>query len=224
MFGRHPRLAVDAFFGLDNSRETPRNQAEYVHKLQSRLKLAYRKAAEEAGKHAEVHKFHCDRGVRETKLVEGDCVLIKKVGFEGRHKLADVWEEEPHIVLRQPNPEIPVFDVQQVDGRGRVKTLHRNELLPFNSIPVEELQKEQRQLNMGNGSSTEPRVPDLLETESSAQSSSESSSEEDDNDDEERTPAKWLPPQTQSRSKKPPRRPQRQRKPPGWLTTGNWVT
>ena len=88
--------------------------------------MAYRKAAEEAGKRAEFHKFHSDRSVRETKLIESDCVPIKKVGFEGRHKLADVWEEEPHIVLKQPNPEIPVLDVRQVDGRGRVKTLHRN--------------------------------------------------------------------------------------------------
>ena len=39
MFGRHPCLAVDAFFGLDNTRGTPRNQAEYVHKLQLRLNL-----------------------------------------------------------------------------------------------------------------------------------------------------------------------------------------
>ena len=48
--------------------------------------------------------------------------------------LADVWDEEPHIVLRQPNPEIPVFDVHQEVGKGRVKTLHRNELLPFNHV------------------------------------------------------------------------------------------
>ena len=77
---------------------------------------------------------------------------------------------------------------------------------------------------MGNGSNAKPRIPDLLETENSAQFFSESSFEEDDNDDEGKTPAQWLPPQTQARSKKPPRRPQRQRKPPGWLTTGNWVT
>ena len=58
IFGHHLRLAVDAFLGLDNSRETPRNQAEYVHKLQSQLTLAYHKTAEEAGKHAKVHKFY----------------------------------------------------------------------------------------------------------------------------------------------------------------------
>ena len=39
MFGRRPRLAVDAFCGLDSSLETPRNQAEYIHKLQLRLTL-----------------------------------------------------------------------------------------------------------------------------------------------------------------------------------------
>ena len=104
MFGRHPRLAVDIFFGLDNSRETPRNQADYVSKLQSRLTFAYRKAAEEASKHAEAHTFYYNRAVRENKVEEGDRVLIKKLGFAGRHKLADVWDEEPHIVLRQPNP------------------------------------------------------------------------------------------------------------------------
>ena len=54
-------------------------------------------------------------------------VLIKKVAFECRHILADVWEEEPHVVLRQPNPEIPVFAMRQIDGRGLVKSLHRNE-------------------------------------------------------------------------------------------------
>ena len=84
------------------------------------------KAAEEAGKHAEAHKLYYDKGVCENKFQEGDCVLIRKVAFEGRHKLADVWEEKPHLVLKQPNPEIPVFDVCQVevDGRGWVKTLH----------------------------------------------------------------------------------------------------
>ena len=97
MFGRHPLLVVNAFFGLDNRRETPRNLEEYVHKLQSRLTLAYRKAAQEADKHAEVHKFHYVRGVRGNKLIESDCVLIKKVCFEGRHKLADVGKEEPHM-------------------------------------------------------------------------------------------------------------------------------
>ena len=78
MFGRHPCLAVDAFFGLDNTRETSRNQAKYVHKLQSWLQFAYHKAAEEAGKRSEAQKLYYDLGVREKKLQEGECVLIRK--------------------------------------------------------------------------------------------------------------------------------------------------
>ena len=89
--------------------------------------LAYRKAVEEAGKRAEAHKLYYDQGVQENKLQEGNCVLIKKVTFEWRHIFADVWEEEPQVVLRQPNPEIPAFDMRQIDGRGRVKSLHHNE-------------------------------------------------------------------------------------------------
>ena len=80
--------------------------------------------------------------------------------------------------------------MQQVDGRGRVKTLHRNELLPFNSIPVEELQKEQRETEMGLCSNPEPTAPDLLESETSSQSSSSSS--EDDEDDKEDGSAQHL--------------------------------
>ena len=106
--------ATDAFFGLDNSRETPRNQTENVHKVQSRLQFANREAVVEAGKRVDVHKLHYDKGIWENKLKEGNCVLIKKVCFEGRHKLADVWKEKPHVDLGQPNPEIPVLDMRQV--------------------------------------------------------------------------------------------------------------
>ena len=59
----------------------------------------------------------------------GDRVLIRTVGLQGKHKIADRWDEEPYKVLKQPIPDIPVFDVQKEDGTGRVKTLHRNELL-----------------------------------------------------------------------------------------------
>ena len=125
-----------------------------------------------------------------------------------------------------------MFDKCQVDGRGWVKTLNRNELLPFNSVPVEELQKEQRETEMGLSSDPEHTAPDLLELETSSKSSSSPS--EDDEDDKEDASAQHLPterlpgelslqPRTRVNSK-PANRPQRQRKPPGWLTTWNWVT
>ena len=59
---------------------------------------------------------------------------MKKVAYDGKHKLADRWEEEPHVLLRQPNKDIPVYEVQKESGEGRKRTLHRNLLLPIGHL------------------------------------------------------------------------------------------
>ena len=63
-----------------------------------------------------------DLRVRGATIEPGDRVLVKIMTFEGKHKLADRWKDEPYVVLQQPNPEIPVFVVQREgrDGRNRV--------------------------------------------------------------------------------------------------------
>ncbi|MCG8049379.1 MAG: RNase H-like domain-containing protein, partial [Candidatus Thiodiazotropha endolucinida] len=72
MFGRHPRLAIDAFLGLQPDPEAVRNQTEYVRKFQSRLTFAYRKASEEAERQAARYKGYYDQKVRESKIEVGD--------------------------------------------------------------------------------------------------------------------------------------------------------
>ena len=74
MFGRHPRLAIDAFLGLETNCDTGKNKTEFVHKLQSRLAFAYRKAAEVARHKGEHYKRYYDAAVRENKLEVGDRV------------------------------------------------------------------------------------------------------------------------------------------------------
>ena len=84
MFGRRPRLASDAFFGLDNKGH--KNHKEYADKLKDRLKYAYKKATEEAKKIEIKYKHYYDQKVRrEATLKEGDRVLAKRVGFKGKH-------------------------------------------------------------------------------------------------------------------------------------------
>lgn len=56
----------------------------------------------------------------------GDRVLVKIVAFEGKHKLADRWEQDPYIVIGQPNENKPVFVVKKENGEGRRRTLHRH--------------------------------------------------------------------------------------------------
>lgn len=61
----------------------------------------------------------------------GHRVLVKIVSLDGKHKLADKWEQEPYSVIAQPNEDIQVFTVRKENGEGRTRTLHRNLLLPF---------------------------------------------------------------------------------------------
>ncbi|VDI53176.1 Hypothetical predicted protein [Mytilus galloprovincialis] len=65
----------------------------------------------------------------------GDRVLVKILAFDGKHKLADKWEEDPYQIVNQPNKEIPVYEVKKENGTGRKKTLHRNLLLPIGFLP-----------------------------------------------------------------------------------------
>ena len=66
----------------------------------------------------------------------GDRVLVRNVGFRGKHKLSDKWDKDPYNVLDKPNKNIPVFKIQTESGNGPVRTLHRNMLLPFSLIPA----------------------------------------------------------------------------------------
>jgi hypothetical protein len=66
-------------------------------------------------------------------LSVGDRVLVRVVAYDGKHKIADKWEDHPYLVIKQPNEDIPVFKVRREDGEGRCRVLHRNLLLPIGS-------------------------------------------------------------------------------------------
>ena len=82
MFGRHPRLAVDAFLGLSPDTLSAPNQTEYVRKLKERLHFAYKKAQEAAKRSAFQHKRYYDLKVRNSGILHpGDPVLVRYVGL-----------------------------------------------------------------------------------------------------------------------------------------------
>ena len=87
MFGRHPRLAIDAFLGLGEIEKASRS--EYVKRLRDRLALAHKTTSIEAAKSSERYKRKYDFKVRESKLEPGDRVLVCLVGLKGKHKLLD---------------------------------------------------------------------------------------------------------------------------------------
>ena len=137
MFGRHPRLSIDAFLGIEpDSSSSRKDHSEYVSNLKKRLLFAYKVANREARRQSKRHKRRYDLRVRDAKIQPGDRVLIRNVGLQGKNKLADRWNKDVYIVLSQPNPSIPVFQVKREHGRIGVKTLHRNLLLPFMGLPI----------------------------------------------------------------------------------------
>ena len=229
MFGRHPRLALDAFLGLEPSAESGRTQAEYSTKFQSRLSFAYQKASEEAARQTERYKTYYDQRVRESKLEVGDRVLIRALGLKGKVKIADDWEEMPYIVTEIPMQDIPVYKVRQEDGKGRVKTLHRNQMLPFTCLPSEPLLVAPPQSNRGQGQ-VPPVQPSPPISESESDSSETGDSEESADETRSAEPNREFSshqPATKTRTQQPSRmtdnRPQRTRKPPDWLTSGQWA-
>lgn len=128
MFGRQPRLPIDLIFRLPTN-ATKQTHSQYVGNLKSRLEESYRIATSNAQKNAGRNKARFDRRVVESTLQSGDRVLVRNVKLRGKHKLADKWEKDVYIVLKQAG-EIPVYTVKPEGKDGPVRTLHRDLLLP----------------------------------------------------------------------------------------------
>ena len=61
-------------------------------------------------------------------LSPGDKVLVKKLAFEGKHKIKDKFEADLFIMVEEPRPDIPVYRLRS-EKNGLEKALHRNHLL-----------------------------------------------------------------------------------------------
>jgi transposase InsO family protein len=139
MFGRNPNLPIDIAFGLAKKRNK-NPQTKYIQNLRSRLVEAYKTAAEQIKKSQEKQKSRYDLKTRGAVIQKGDRVMVKMVRFDGKHKLANKWEDDIYIVTDQPNENIPVYTVVKENGLGRVRTLHRNLLFPIGCIQNERLE------------------------------------------------------------------------------------
>lgn len=140
MFGRQPRLPVDLAFGLPVNHQ-PGSHSQYVRNLKSQLEDSYRVATENAKKTASRNKARFDKHVVDSTLEEGDRVLVRNVHLRGKHKLADRWESDVYVVLRQAG-DVPVYVVKPETRDGPQRTLHRDLLLPCGFLPVAPIESE----------------------------------------------------------------------------------
>ena len=134
LFGREPRMAIDLLMPPSDA-EPAKSYSAYIADLRKRMQHAQEIVVDRIQKAGEASKAWYSKKVRGATLHPGDQVLVRQVGFQGKHKIADRWEEDVYVVTTQPNPSIPVFTVRQLEGKGRPRTLHRNMLLPVRSVP-----------------------------------------------------------------------------------------
>ena len=135
MFGRHPRLPIDVYLGIQPRDEPQRSHHEFASAVRDRLDFAFKKATKSANKSANSNKEAYDAKVRDSVLCPNDRVLVRNVGLKGKNKLADTWEQKVYRIVRKVNPDIPVYVVRPEEG-GKDRTLHRNMLLPYQSLPA----------------------------------------------------------------------------------------
>ena len=114
-------------------------------------------------------------------------MLVKVVAFDGKHKIADHWEDHPYIVISQPNPNIPVYKVSREDGERRCKNTaseppssHWNQVTisstsANNKIQSEAERERERDRSMDKAESESPPLRD------------------DDSDDDESVFFSWVP-------------------------------
>lgn len=135
MFGRCPRLPVDLAFNLPVRGPSSRSHSQYVRNLRSRLEESYQLAFKNSVKSAKRNKARFDQRVRPVHLEEGDRVLVRNVRLRGKHKLEDKWEKDIYIVIGRAG-DLPVYSVKpETDLNGKVRTLHRDLLLPCGFLP-----------------------------------------------------------------------------------------
>lgn len=133
MFGREAMLPIDLCFGTSTDGKADGGHSHYVAKLKEDLQRAYKLASEVAYKTHQRNKRSYDKRVGFQTLDIGDRVLLRNLGLKGKHKLESRWSPIPYVVLGKM-PNLPVYKVKPEDGRGGVKTLHRDHLLPIGQL------------------------------------------------------------------------------------------
>ena len=136
MSGRHPRLPVDVTFGVNRHANSP-NHSSYISALKQRLQESYHIATKAAAGAQQRQKARYDLRARGAVLEPGDCVLVRVLAFEGKHKLANKWNEEIYVVESQPNPDIPVYVFyNEADKRSKRTTYFPLVVQPMTEVTL----------------------------------------------------------------------------------------
>ena len=144
MFGRIPRLPLDTLLEYEDYSD---NVDQYSENLRNNLKEAFETTAKAREEAAVSNKRLYDRSARGIMPQVGELVLVRKLGFQGKHKIADKWEEDVYRVVKK-DPELPVYTVVKDSDKSRnpkLRTMHRNHLFPVTWPIVKKITKNSNQ-------------------------------------------------------------------------------
>lgn len=126
MFGRHSFLPQDRLLGLTETVACSSTD-NWVKCHQQRLQYAFDKARQHRDSEMARQKRHFDHKTQDSPLAPGDRVLLQDMRARSRGKLADRWEQQPYVVVKQPNVELPVYVIRP-ESSHKEKVVHRNAL------------------------------------------------------------------------------------------------
>ena len=126
MFGRKAKLPMDTRFEQVTEYRSKETK-EYIDDLKLKMEKTKEIVQGYVIKAKAKQKKYYDMKARAARVEKGDKVLVKILAqLEGKHKLADKFEEELYTVVGQANESIPVFDV--LSESGKLRMLHRNHI------------------------------------------------------------------------------------------------
>ena len=134
LFGRSPRLPIDLIFNTKPSEVN--NKADsypaYTRKWKKAMQDAYGLASKKSITIQHSNKEIYDQRVRSLVLQPNDRVLVRNLSERGGPGiLRSFWENNIHCVVKRLNDDSPDYQIiSERDVNGKIRTLHRNLLLP----------------------------------------------------------------------------------------------
>ena len=121
MFGCDPRLPLDVIWHICCQSVCSLYQHECA-KIWSHIKYSVKQSI--------ISTIIIIRPKRH-QLKCGEMVLVCITTYKGQHKIQDHWDNQEHIILRQPYPSVPVYVVVPQGKPDKECTLPHTSLLPL---------------------------------------------------------------------------------------------
>lgn len=99
MFGPHPRIAIDVYFGHNPNGNRSSDQSKFIKDLGDRLEYAYGVARKNVNNARGRQKKIYDRRPQANKIEVGDKVFVKN--FTPAGKLDNYWDDNTYIVVNK---------------------------------------------------------------------------------------------------------------------------